>query len=85
MQKREKCALCGEEKPASQGMKPQEVKRMALQAATKEAQAEAFRLRMRSWKNLLGQFGYDQAAVMFQIEWGHKVPKNFPRELKRAA
>ena len=80
-----KCALCGEEKPASQGMKPQEVKRMALQAATKEAQAEAWRLKMRSWRELLGRFGYDQASVMFSIEWGHKVPKTFPKELKRAA
>jgi superfamily II DNA or RNA helicase len=80
-----KCEMCGQEKPKGEGMKPQEVKCMELRAATKEAQAEAFRLRMRSWKNLLARFGYDQAAVMFQIEWGHKVPRNFPRELRRAA
>lgn len=80
-----KCELCGLAKPVSEGMKPQEVKHTSLDVATKEAQAEAFRLRMRSWKRLLGEFGYEQAAVMFSIEWGHKVPKNFPRELRRAA
>lgn len=79
------CELCKQEKPVSQGMAPQEVKHAEMRAATKEAQAEAFRLRMRSWKALLGQHGYEQAAVMFQIQWGHKVPRNFPRELKRAA
>jgi hypothetical protein len=80
-----KCELCGQEKPVSQGMKPQEIKAAQLRVATKVEQAEAFRLRMRSWKALLGQHGYDQASIMFQMQWGHKVPKTFPKELKRAA
>lgn len=79
------CELCKQDKPISQGMAPQEIQRAAMKAATKEAQSEAFRLRMRSWKGLLGRFGYDQAAVMFHQEWGHKVPKNFPRESRRVA
>jgi superfamily II DNA or RNA helicase len=80
-----KCELCGQAKPIGEGMKPQQIKRTALQAATKEAQAEAFKLRMRSWRALLAQYGYQQAAVMFQIQWGHKVPKNFPRDFRRVA
>ena len=80
-----KCELCGLEKPASQGMKPQEIERMRLGKATKEAQQEAWRMKMRSWRNMLAKLGYDAACVQFSIEWGHKVPKTFPRELKRAA
>jgi len=80
-----KCEMCGQEKPASQGMKPQEIKRSRLGVATKEAQNEAFRLRMRSWIKLLREHGYEQASVQFSVEWGHKVPKNFPRALKKAA
>lgn len=80
-----KCELCGLEKPASQGMKPQEIERARMGQATKEAQQEAWRMKMRSWRNMLGKLGYDAACVQFSIEWGHKVPKTFPKELKRAA
>jgi superfamily II DNA or RNA helicase len=80
-----KCELCGQEKPASQGMKPQEIERVRLGKATKEAQQEAWRMKMRSWSGMLGKLGYDAACVQFSIEWGHKVPRTFPRELKRAA
>ncbi len=80
-----KCELCGLEKPASQGMKPQEIERARMGQATKEAQQEAWRMKMRSWRNMLAKLGYDAACVQFSIEWGHKVPKTFPRELKRAA
>jgi superfamily II DNA or RNA helicase len=80
-----KCELCGLEKPASQGMKPQEIERARMGQATKEAQQEAWKLKMRSWRGMLGRVGYEQACVMFAMQWGHKVPKTFPRELKRAA
>jgi DNA repair protein RadD len=80
-----KCELCGLEKPALQGMKPQEIKAAKLQAATKAGQREAWRLKMRSWCAMLGRIGYEQACVQFSIEWGHKVPRTFPKELKRAA
>jgi DNA repair protein RadD len=80
-----KCELCGLEKPAPQGMKPQEIKVEALRAANKAEQAEAWKVKMRSWRGMLARLGYDQACVQFSIEWGHRVPKTFPRELKRTA
>jgi DNA repair protein RadD len=78
------CALCKQDKPVSQGMKPQEIQASKLREANKTEQREAWRLKYKSWCSMLRN-GYDQACVMFQIQWGHKVPKNFPRELKRAA
>lgn len=79
------CELCKEPKPISQGMAPQEVRKAELRAATKEAQADAWRVKMRSWCALLRQHGYEQASIMFRMEWGHRVPKNFPKVLRRAA
>jgi len=78
-----KCELCGKDKPLSQGMKPQEIAAQALRQATKEEQSEAWRRKMRSWREML-RHGYDQAAVMFQQEWGHRVPPKFPKQLKEA-
>jgi DNA repair protein RadD len=79
------CELCKQEKPVSQGMARQEIERAALKAASKAEQREAWRLKMRSWCAMLGKHGYDQACVMFQQQWNHKVPKTFPKALKRAA
>jgi DNA repair protein RadD len=83
--KAKECALCKEPKPVSQGMKPQEIERARLKEADKAEQANAWKLRMRSWKALLSRFAYDQAAMMYRIEWGQQVPKTFPKVLKRAA
>lgn len=80
-----KCELCGLEKPASQGMKPQEIERARLGKATKEAQAEAWKMKWKSWLSHLGRVGYDQACVFFRAQWGHKQPAKWPKELKRAA
>jgi superfamily II DNA or RNA helicase len=82
--KAKECALCKEPKPVSQGMKPQEIEAASMRVASKAEQSEAWRLKMRSWLGMLRN-GYEQACVMFQMQWGHKVPKTFPRELKRAA
>jgi DNA repair protein RadD len=82
--KAKECALCKEPKPVSQGMKPQEIEAAAMKAANKAEQQEAWRLKMRSWLGMLRN-GYEQACVMFQMQWGHKVPKTFPKALKRAA
>ncbi len=78
------CELCKKDKPVSQGMKPQEIEAAAMKAASKAEQQEAWRMKMRSWRGMLRN-GYEQACVMFQMQWGHKVPRTFPKELKRAA